>query len=185
MRSMILLVTLFIFVLPFSSAGQKQTSPAKQNAAAFEKAKYVGLKYRESLLPAGLKEGYENTIIGESENYALQVIISGKLKMLWLERIISRNPEPSGKRNFEVEVKDVVLLPTMTRRQILTFDKCYVGKRPYPPEQYIGVIVQPFSRQTTEFYRPLKAWRANLKTEKLEEISTKGVRCTPQDVDEE
>jgi hypothetical protein len=183
MRSMILLVTLFMLVLPFSSAGQKQPSPAKQNATDAERAKYVGLKYREVQLPAGLKEGYESAIIGESENYTLQVMNSGKLKMLWLERIISRIGDPSGKRNFELEVKDVVLLPTMTPRQFLTFDKCYVGKKPYPPEQYIGVVVQPFSRQTTEFYRPLKAWRANLETEKLEEISTKGVRCTPQDVD--
>ena len=184
MRSMILLVTLLILVLPFSSAGQKQPPPAPQNAAV-AKEKYVGLKYSESQLPAGLKQGYENTIIGESENYSLRVMISGKLKMLWLERIISRSPEPSGKRNFEVEVKDVILLPTMGRRQILTFDKCYVGKKPYPAEQYIGVIVQPYSRETTEFYRPLKAWRANLKVEKLEEIPTSGVKCTPQDVDEE
>ncbi len=184
MRSRILLVTFFILVLPFSSAGQKQPSPAQQNAAV-EKAKYAGLKYRESQLPGGLKEGYENTIIGKSEDYVLRVMISGKLKMLWLERIISRNPEPSGKRNFEVEVKDLILLPTMAPRQILTFDKCYVGKKPYPAERYIGVIVQPSVRQTTEYYRALRAWGVNLKTEKLEEISTRGVKCTPQDADEE
>lgn len=54
------------------------TCQTKPTEAA--RARYVGLKYREVQLPAGLNEGYESALIGDSENFMQRFIYCGNLK---------------------------------------------------------------------------------------------------------
>src|SRR5207237_372572 len=162
---MILFFVLAVLVLPSPSVGQQPSSPDKQDATAVERARYVGLMYRE--LPIGLKKDDESAIIEKSEDYRLDVIVRGKMRMLWFSRVIDR--DVSEKQNSKV--KDVVVLPTLTTRQEIRL-ACYVGKRP-PANDWdydIAAVVHVFYKGDAALYRPLKAWRANRKTERLEAI---------------
>ncbi len=65
------------------------------------------------------------------------------------------------------EVRDVVVLPTLTSRQKVLMGECYMGKRrPVNYEQYDNIVAVAhfYFKGKTLLYSPLKAWQVHQKT---------------------
>ena len=171
MRLPILVFVSAVLGLSASSLAQQPPAPAKPNAATVERARYVGLKYVS--LPDGLEEA-SGELMGSVDDplgYALREIHRGRVKMLWLERKVSG--DKPGQPNWEV--KDVLVLPAMLKRQNIS-SNCYAGKK---SDQEIVAIV---AKSSGELLRVRRAWRANRKTEKFEGLSLKGITCVNEGI---
>lgn len=164
MRFILPLLLAFVVLAPSRPAAQ-------QAASAVEASRYIGLRY-EKTLPAGLKwvgaslvsDPYKDT-----RQYSLMEVHRGRVKMLWFKFMTER--DAAGQPHWEV--KDVLVLPRLTRTQLLTYAVCFSGNRPD------GEIVAVVEYTDTEFFRRVRrAWRANRATETFEQIPTRGIKCT-------
>lgn len=149
---------------------QRAPSRKAQDKSAAGPGKYIGLRHGPSL-PRGLK-GTGGGLISDAsdaEEHAISEVQKGRVKMLWLDRLTHR--DDSGKAHWEV--KDVLVLPAIPRKQVLVYALCFSGEN--RDKEIIAVAdYQPGEEYLT---RVRRAWRANRKTEKFEEILTEGIRC--------
>ncbi|CAN5633612.1 hypothetical protein BH24ACI2_BH24ACI2_04830 [soil metagenome] len=141
-----------------------------------QKSEYIGYRYKpvlmDELLPNGIKDLGGGIIIENNKitSYAIGRFSKGKTQMLWLELATGENE--TGVTGWEV--KDVLIFPNFTKNQELLFtaETCTInGKRDEK------LVVFADFLQTKKKYIVRKAWRTNLKTEKFETVSIKGVRC--------
>lgn len=141
-----------------------------QDTSAAESGKYVGLRHGPSL-PAGLRHASGGLISDKSDaqEHAVAEVRRGRVKMLWFERLTHR--DDSGRAHWEV--KDVLVLPAIPRKQILVYATCFSGQN---PDKEI-IAVADYRPDAEYFTRVRRAWRANRKTEKFEEILVEGIRC--------
>lgn len=130
---------------------------------------YIGLRYQTP--PRGLKH-LGGWIIGDpdaSRVYGISHVFRGSQEMLWLE-IVSRDSQG----NPSYQVIDVLYLPKRTKSEVLggAGGGCFLK----------GVndqeVVAIFKYQHRQYVTPVKkAWRANRKTDKFEEISAGNISC--------
>ncbi|MDT7603173.1 MAG: hypothetical protein QOF61_1170 [Acidobacteriota bacterium] len=160
-----------LFLLPSPIVRRASLSFASQNALAVKASKYVGLKHG-SHLPDNLKGvgGASISSMGDAKEYGINEVHQGRVKMLWFEHMTYR--DDSGAPNWEV--KDVLVLPTIPRNKVLVYSFCSSGKK---PDSEI-VAIADYQPDEEFFTRVRRAWRANRKTEKFEEISPRSIRCT-------
>ena len=160
-------ILLFLFIVSLALVpAAAQRVPVKQNT---DTTKYIGL--RHGPLPPGLKSrgGSLVSAVGDAKEYGLAEVHRSTTKMLWFERLTHRD----DKGVAYWEVTDVMVLPRITKKQVLVFAFCLLNNQ---PDGEI-VAVADYVEGVQYFTRVRRAWRANRQTEKFEVIPTKGIKC--------
>ena len=130
--------------------------------------KHKGVVYGEKL-PNGLKDLGGGLL--SNENYGVTRYAKDKKYYLWLEKIVSRDLQ--GVPNWIV--RDVLEFDGLKKNQEFLFSissTCTLNGRQNP-----DLIVFAEKTQRGKSYKVLKAWKANVKSEKFENLSTKGIQC--------
>ena len=168
---LLLLFLTFLFLFPSPSGGQRTTSPVKGDASAAERTKYVGLRHGAAL-PNDLKHESGGLISGlnEAREYGISEVRRGRVRMLWFEYFTHR--DQAGAPYWEV--RDVLVLPSIRRNQVLVYAFCFSGQK---PDREI-VAIADYQPNVEFFTRVRRAWRANRSVERFEEISPRGIKCT-------
>ena len=142
------------------------------NVAA-QQTDFVGFRHKGVVVGETLPNGVKDLGGGllSDENYGVSRFLKGKKHYLWLEKITGRDSEgvPSW------IVKDVLEFNTLGKNQEFLFSyssTCAKGNM-----ENLDTIVLAEHKPKTRNYKILKAWKANLSTEKFEKISTKGIVC--------
>ncbi len=142
--------------------------------AVTKRSKYIGYKHKGIVYGEKLPNGVKDLGGGllSDENFGVTRFIKDKDFMLWLEKITSRDSQgvPSW------EVKDVLNFDDLKKNQSFLFS--YSSGCLQNGRENLDMIVMTELSPRNKAYKVLKAWRANLKKEKFEKISTKGIKCT-------
>jgi hypothetical protein len=170
-KPLILLFLTFFFLVPSRSGAQLTTAPVKGDASAAERTKYVGLRHGASL-PNDLKNVGGALISGlnEAKEYGISEVRRGRVRMLWFEYFTHR--DQAGAPYWEV--KDVLVLPSIRRKQVIVYALCFSGQKPNSEI----VAIADYQPHVEFFTRVRRAWRANRSVERFEEISPRGIKCT-------
>lgn len=157
---LVLLLTFFAFAL--NIAAQKKE---------FIGYRHKGVVYGETL-PNGAKDLGGGLL--SNENFGVSRFSKGKKNYLWLEKIVSRDIK--GVPNWIV--KDILEFDALKKNQEFLFSYsslCTTGGK-----ANLDTIVLAEHQPKTKKYKILKAWKANVKSEKFEKISTKAIQCAAE-----
>ncbi len=143
-------------------------------------SKYLGLKYESGQLPAGLESVGGRVVAETDEGLMDSLFLVNDLRpagvqsyvptMVWFEKTIEIL-EPDRSRVI-LEVLDVLELPLIEENQTYVPGGCLSNG--VSDSQVFAIALD----EDKEFYsKLLKVWRANVKTGKFEEISSKSVEC--------
>jgi hypothetical protein len=169
-----LIRSFLLLVLLFWPSLQGQQAPAGLNAKN-DKSPYLGLRYAGNKLPRGhkwiggalLTNPYSN-----EKQYGVTEVAKGSKKMMWLDSLTHH--DAAG--NAHWEIKDVLFLPPMRKKQLLFYATCQRFNKPDPE---LVVIVDEDIRGGY-FGRVRHAWRANRETEKFQQLPVTGIKCEGQ-----
>ena len=170
-KPLLLLFLTFSILVPLRSGAQLATAPGKRDTSAVERTKYVGLRHGASL-PNDLKNvgGALVSGLNEAKEYGISEVRRRSIRMLWFEYMTHR--DQAGAPYWKV--KDVLVLPSIPRKQVLVYALCFSGQK---PDSEI-VAIADYKRDAEFFTRVRRAWRANRSIERFEEISPRGIKCT-------
>ena len=146
---------------------------AYSGVAAPTEENLIGYRHKGVLRGETLPNGAKDLGGGlmSNENYGVTRFLKGKKYMLWLERIVDRDDE--GVPFWEVKDVLKVEFPKKNQEYLLSLSSpCRLNRR---ADLDLIVLAEREPRQKS--YKVLKAWRANLKKERFEEISTKRITC--------
>lgn len=152
------LLFLLLLILPVVA------SPQKKELIGY---KHKGVLYGE-VLPNGAKDLGGG--LTSNQNYGVSRFTKGKKYMLWLERITARDAR--GVPNWIV--KDVLMFDNLKKNQEFLFSYSS-GCTQNGKENLDLIVMAELSPKKT--YKVVRAWRANLKKEKFEKISERGIIC--------
>lgn len=142
-------------------------------ALASPQKKYIGYKHKGVLygetLPNGVKD-HGGGLMSNS-NYGVSRFSKDKKFMLWLEKITARDAK--GVPTWQV--KDVLTFDSLKKNQEFQFSYSSICRQ--NGRENLDLIVLTELSPTKKTYQVIRAWRANLKTEKFEKISEKGIVC--------
>lgn len=143
--------------------------------------KYIGIVTPP--MPKGLIDHGGFVILGEKSlngvysdadvlaaKYGVTFVSDNKTDYCWLERL--HHYDTTGKEPFW-EILDVLKLPPITKDEILVTRTCKMGNY-FDPEILALCRYDP---DANEFTHIIKAWRANRKKERFEEISNSNITC--------
>lgn len=159
--------------LPYQSksiAEDSQPTQSKSQIIAQSRSRsFIGLRYRN--LPKGLTD-FGGWLIDDETTSKIGVshVGQGSQQMLWLEKL--NNYDSNGRPMYQVI--DVLNLPTFEKtEQIATGSRgCRRnGKRD------IELAVVAKATNTEKWTQISRAWKANRRTGKFEDVSTKGIVC--------
>jgi hypothetical protein len=163
-ESFMKLKLLFLFV--FLIASLTISIPA-------QKKDLIGYKHKGVVYGATLPNGAKDLGGGllSNENYGVTRFSKGKKFMLWLEKITAR--DVNGFPNWEV--KDVLVFDALKKNQefLLSYGSSCVQNK----KENLDLIVMAEFLPKTKTYKVLRAWRANVKKERFEKVSNKGIVC--------
>ncbi len=138
-----------------------------------QKKEFIGYKHKGVVVGETLPNGVKDLGGGllSNENYGVSRFSKGKKHYLWLEKITGRdsNGVPSW------IVKDVLEFDTLKKHREFLFSyssTCTIGG-----SENLDTIVLAEFKPKKKTYKILKAWKANIKKEKFEKLSTKGIKC--------
>lgn len=138
-----------------------------------QKKDLIGYRHKGVIYGATLPNGAKDLGGGllSNENYGVSRFSRGKKFMLWLEKITGRDVKgvPSW------EVRDVLSFDRLKKNQ--EFLLSYSSSCLQNDKEKLDLIVQVEFLPKTKAYKIIHAWRANVKREKLEKITTKGIKC--------
>lgn len=138
-----------------------------------QKKDLIGYRHKGVIYGATLPNGAKDLGGGllSNENYGVSRFSKGKKFMLWLEKITERDARgvPSW------EVRDVLSFDKLKKNQEFLFS--YSSSCLQNGKEKLDLIVQADFLPKTNTYKIIHAWRANVKREKFEKISTKGIKC--------
>jgi hypothetical protein len=144
-------------------------------AAPVKKSEFVGYRHKGVLYGETLPNGAKDLGGGllSNENYGVSRFSKDGKFMLWLEKITARDAKgiPSWK------VKDVLTFSKPKSNQEFLFSHSS-GCRQNGREN-LDLIVQAEFLPKTKTYKVINAWRANVKKERFEKASNKGIVCQP------
>ena len=138
-----------------------------------QKNNYIGYKHKGVVygdtLPNGAKDMGGGLL--SSGDYGITRFTKGNKYMLWLEKITERDRKgiPS------LEVKDVLTFGKQSKNQEFLFSyssPCVLNGR-----NNLDLIVRTEFLPKTNKYKVLDAWKANIKKERFEKISTDKIKC--------
>lgn len=142
-------------------------------AATAQTKKYIGYEHKGVIYGATLPNGARDLGGGllSDENYGVSRFSKDGKFMLWLEKITARDAKgvPSWK------VKDVLIFPEPKKNQKFLFSHSS-GCRQNGREN-LDLIVQAKFLPKTKTYKIINVWRANVKKERFEKASSKGIVC--------
>lgn len=141
--------------------------------AISQKQKYIGYKHKGMVFGETLPNGVKDLGGGllSNENYGVTRFSKGKKYMLWLEKITSRDAK--GIPNWEVT--DVLSFKTPKRNQEFLISYSSPCEQNGKPNLDLVVMAERSAKNRT--YKVIQAWKANIKEEKFEKISTKKIVC--------
>ena len=133
---------------------------------------FIGYRHsgvvRGETLPNGVRDLGGGLL--SDENYGVTRFVQGKKYMLWFEKMVDRNA--AGIPDWEV--KDVLTFEKAKNQEFL-----FSYSSPCLQNRKINfdliVLAERLPRQ--KFYKVLKAWHANVRNERFEEISTEAIIC--------
>ena len=138
-----------------------------------QKKDLIGYRHKGVIYGATLPNGAKDLGGGllSNENYGVSRFSRGKKFMLWLEKITERDAKgvPSW------VVRDVLSFDKLKKNQEFLFS--YSSTCLQNGKEKLDLIVQVEFLPKTKTYKIIYAWRANVKREKFEKISTKGIKC--------
>ncbi|CAN5129583.1 hypothetical protein BH20ACI1_BH20ACI1_18190 [soil metagenome] len=141
--------------------------------AVTNKSEYIGYKHKGVKFGQTLQNGVKDLGGGltSDEDYGVSRFSKGKKFMLWLEKLTDRDSKgvPSW------EVKDVLSFDDLKKNQSFLFSYSSTCQR-YGKEN-LDMIVMTELLPKSKTYKILKAWKANVKKERFEKISTNGIKC--------
>ncbi len=105
------------------------------------------------------------------EDYGVSRFSKGGKFMLWLEKIVDRDQTGVP----EWEVKDVLVFEAARKNRLFLYS--YSSPCTSNGEEDLDLIVMAEKEAKKRAYRILKAWRANVESEKFEALSTDGISC--------
>lgn len=157
MRIKILLI-LLILTIPVVASPQK---------------KYVGFKHKGVLYGEILANGAKDQGGGllSNDKYGVSRFIKDKKTMLWLEKVTSRDSK--GVPNWVV--KDVLIFDALKKNQDFQFS--YSSICVQNGRENLDLIVLTEFSPSKKTYQVVRAWRANVKKERFETVSEKGIVC--------
>lgn len=143
-------------------------------ATAFpQKKNYIGYRHKGVVNGQTLDNGVKSLGGGltSDETYGVSRYNIGKKYMLWLEEIVSRDARgvPSW------QVKDVLTFNSLKKNEEFLFS--YTSGCAQNGRVNLDLVVKAEFSSKTNSYKVLDAWKVNLKREKFEKISTKGIKC--------
>ena len=138
-----------------------------------QKTNYIGYRHKGVVNGQTLDNGVKSLGGGltSDENYGVSRYSIGKKYMLWLEEVVSR---------------DAKGVPTWIVKNVLTFDNVrkneeflfsYSSPCTQNGKSNLDLIVKTEFSPKTKIYKVQDAWRVNIKRNKFEKISTKGIKC--------
>lgn len=130
--------------------------------------RHRGVNYGETL-PNGAKDLGGGLL--SNETYGVTRFSRGDTFMLWFEKVVERNSK--GIPNWEV--KDFLTFNNLPKNQEFLFS--YSSSCTQNNRKNLDLIVMAELNPQAKKYKVLKAWQANIRREKFEEISTKGISC--------
>ncbi len=147
---------------------------ALANFAVAQQKTYIGYKHKGVVFGATLPNGVRDSGGGllSDDNYGVTRFTKNGNYMLWLEKIVSRNK--NGVPDWQV--KDVLTFGKLKKNQEFLFSysaNCVQNKK-----ENLDLIVRAELAPKTKIYKIINAWQANLKREKFEKISIKGIKCS-------
>jgi hypothetical protein len=144
----------------------QEFAQVKQNSRS-----YVGLRYQGGKMPKGIQQTAGWTVGPETEpgrSYGVSYVRQGNQKMLWLERLVSR--DRSGNPTWEII--DAINLPRFNPGEELAPPSCKL-KGVADPE-----LIALVKYEDKEIWRNIRqAWRANRRTRKIEVIPPTNIVC--------
>lgn len=143
-------------------------------AIAFsQKKNYIGYKHKGVVKGQILSNGVKSLGGGltSDENYGVSRYSKDKKYMLWLEEVVSHDAK--GVPTWVV--KNVLTFDNLKKNEELLFS--YTSPCTQNGKSNLDLIVKAEFLPKTKTYKVQDAWRANIKREKFEKISTKGIKC--------
>jgi len=138
-----------------------------------QKKDLIGYRHKGVIYGATLPNGAKDLGGGllSNENYGVTRFSKGKKFMLWLEKITDRDTKgvPSW------EVRDILSFDKLKKNQEFLFS--YSSSCLQNGKEKLDLIVQAEFFPKTKTYKIIDAWRANVKREKFQKMSTKGIKC--------
>lgn len=143
---------------------------------AAQKKDFVGFKHKGVVVGETLPNGAKDLGGGllSDENYGVTRFSKGKKHYLWLEKITGRGAD--GVPDWIV--KDVLEFDALKKNQefLLSYSSTCTTKG----AESLDTIVLAEMQSKTKKYKVLKAWRADVRKERFEKISTKGIACVAE-----
>ncbi|MFB2891337.1 hypothetical protein ACE1CI_00165 [Aerosakkonemataceae cyanobacterium BLCC-F50] len=164
--SVVMLTELPSVAQPFGYLKSANFPQVKQNTRS-----YIGLRYQGRKLPKGIQEIAGWTVGTGTEprqSYGVSYVRQGSQQMLWFQNLVSR--DRSGNPNWEVI--DAISLPKFNTGEQIAPPTCKL-KGVSDPE-LIALVKYEDKEILTNIRR---AWRANRRTRKIEEIPPKNIVC--------
>jgi hypothetical protein len=133
---------------------------------------FIGYKHKGVLhgetLPNGARDQGGGLL--SNDDYGITRFTKGRKYMLWLEKIIKRDVKgfPSW------EVKDVLSFNNLKKNRQFLFSYSSTCTQSDKGNLDLVIMAELNEKKT---YKVLKAWRANVKKEKFESISSGGIVC--------
>ncbi len=141
--------------------------------AVTSQSEYIGYKHKGVLFGQTLQNGVKDLGGGllSDDNFGVTRFTKGKKFMLWLEKITARDNKgvPSW------EVKDVLSFDNLDKNKNFMFS--YSSNCLQNGRENLDLIVMTELLPKTKTYKVLKAWRANVKKQRFDKISTKAIKC--------
>ena len=156
-------VKLFIFLILITLP--VIASPQKKGLIGY---KHKGVLYGEKL-PNGAKDLGGGLL--SNADYGVSRFMKDKKYMLWLEKITHRDDKgvPSW------QVKDVLMFDELKKNQEFLFSYSSGGLQ--NGRENLDLVVMAELLPAKKTYKVISAWRANVKKEKFEKISGRGIVC--------
>jgi len=153
------------------------TPTARIVATATITNSYIGLKY--PTLPSSIIEGSGRAIWKQNTpiSWVVDAAIDEKNLMLWLSKVT--HYDEAGHPFFEV--RDVLLLPSSARDKDFVVGECVLAGTPdFELLALVNVDQESLDNRWLPNSNIISVWRANLSTEKFEEISTENIECNAE-----
>lgn len=142
-------------------------------ASSQKRNEFIGYKHKGILygqiLPNGAKD-LGGGLLSDGD-YGVTRFTKGKKYMLWLEKITNRDSK--GVPNWVV--KDVLIFDSLKKNREFLFS--YSSGCTQNGREDIDLIVLSELNPLNKTYKVIHTWRANVKKEKFEKTSNKGVVC--------
>lgn len=135
---------------------------------------YKGMVFR-LVYPDGLKLEFEGSVSGDGQqrtNYQLAFVINQNTgqKLFWLERELCTNNQ---RQTFYEIIDSLTLTLNLEQQDVVSPGSCWFNGVFDPNIVALGDLL-PYSEKLQNIS---EAWRANMQTEKIEEIPIAGIEC--------